>query len=105
MAKSWRKANTSSKFSTMVVNISAAACFDLPTFANIASTASMVMTLLSSLSLPAPLVVFSAFAHSAMELANSLGARPRPTPCGGLRPPLEMSGGGRRCAESSPSAS
>ena len=76
MATAWRKSNTSSQLSTLVVNISAAACFDLPAFANFASTASMVMTLLSSLSSPAPLVVFSAFAHSAMEWAKIFRSSP-----------------------------
>ena len=74
-ATAWRKAKTSSKLSVMVVNVLAAACFALPGFA-FASSASMVMTLSSSLASSTSLVVSSSFANSVMEQAKILRSSP-----------------------------
>ena len=60
-ATAWRKSNTLSQLSEMVVNVSAVACFALPGFANFVSSASMVMTLSSLLSSSASLVFSPSF--------------------------------------------
>ena len=69
-ATAWRKAKTLSQSSVMVANISAAACFALPGFAEFVSSVLMMITLLTLLSSSASLVVSSSFAYSMMERAE-----------------------------------
>ena len=69
-ATAWRKAKMLSQSSAIFVNVSAVACFALPGFAGFSSSASMVVTLSSSLSLSALLVFSPSLAHSVMERAK-----------------------------------
>ena len=71
-----RKAKTLSQSSSVVVNVSEVACFALPGFTDFASSASMAMTLSSSLSSSASLVFYPYFAHSVMEGAKIFRSLP-----------------------------
>ena len=60
----------------MVVNVLVVACFALSGFADFSSSALMVMTLSSSLSLSASLVFYPSFAHSVMERSKIFRSSP-----------------------------
>ena len=95
-ATGWRKAKTLSRLFAMVVSVLAVACFALPGFVVFSSSASMVTTLSSSLSLSALLVFSFSFANSVMERAKIF--RSLPASYSMWRIASSVRNGGRRTA-------